>query len=73
MAITPERLHELEDANRQAHAAFIAAVRKQRDTTKPPRGAVAAYRRMVKVDRAYQAAAAALGIPTAAPGAEEAR
>jgi hypothetical protein len=51
--MTLERLRELEEANRKAHEAFVAAIRKQRDTLRPPRGAVAAYHRMLAADRAY--------------------
>lgn len=54
--MTAEQLRELEAANRKAHEAFIAAIRKQRDTLNPPRGAKAAFRRLLAADRAYWAA-----------------
>jgi hypothetical protein len=51
-----EHLQELEEANRRAHEAFIAAIRTQRDTINPSRRAKAAYRRLCEADRRYRAA-----------------
>jgi hypothetical protein len=59
MSVTAERVRELEDANRKASAAFLAKLPVIDGERVQLRGAKAAYRRLVKADRAYREAVAA--------------